>query len=78
MDAITPKERALIDQAIAAGRVIRVPTGMTSNPVNYVWADNELRPAEGQARDVWRKAREREWAAYQRRRKQKRRSPANV
>ena len=37
---ITPEERRLIDEAIAQGRVTRVPTGASAFRQDYVWARN--------------------------------------
>lgn len=34
---ITAEERRLIDEAVAAGRVTRVPTGVSAFSQNYVW-----------------------------------------
>ena len=34
---ITDEERCLIDEAVAAGRVTRVPTGASAFSQNYVW-----------------------------------------
>ena len=37
MDRITSVERGMIDAAIAAGKVSRIPTGHTSVSTEYVW-----------------------------------------
>ena len=34
---VTEEERALIDEAVAAGRVTRVPMGASAFSRNYVW-----------------------------------------
>ena len=43
---ITPEERRLIDEAIARGRVQRVPTGAT-NQTQYVWNGAQLEAVSG-------------------------------
>lgn len=42
---ITPKERALIDQAIAEGRVTKVPPGVSGEP-KYIYVDGHLRSTD--------------------------------
>ena len=37
---VTDEERALIDEAVAAGRVTRVPTGASAFTQEYVWRPN--------------------------------------
>jgi len=49
LSKITAEERRLIDDAVAAGRVTRVPTGASAFNREYVWASGyrgsmELRP----------------------------------
>ena len=52
---LAPEERALIDAAVAAGRVTRVPTGASSWP-GYRWTGNQLREIDpdGAAAQTWR------------------------
>ena len=41
--SITDEERALIDEAVAAGRVTRVPTGASAFTQEYVWGSDGYR-----------------------------------
>lgn len=52
---LAPEDRALIDAAVAAGRVTRVPTGVTSW-AGYRWTGSQLREidADSAAAQTWR------------------------
>lgn len=52
-DTISEDERALIDAAIAAGKVQKIPTGQSAFEINYRWDGRQLASIESEG---WRAA----------------------
>ena len=48
---VTEEERALIDEAVAAGRVTRVPMGASAFSRNYIWDSSHKSSMKLQAVD---------------------------
>jgi hypothetical protein len=71
-DHLAPDERALIDAAIAAGKVRQVPRGASSYVVQYVYKplsgnrENDIGKLICVDPDGWKQQRQREWRIKQR------------